>query len=59
MRIHIDIDDELLAKAMRVGPCTSKKETVGASWRLLARRAGYREIPKWEGKLSAWEHSSP
>lgn len=54
MRTNIDIDDELLAKAMQAGPYTTKKETVEAGLRLLARQAAYREILKWEGKLR-WE----
>ena len=54
MRTNIDIDDDLLAKAMHAGPFTTKKETVEAGLRLLARQAAYREILKWEGKLK-WE----
>jgi len=54
MRTNIDIDDDLLAQAMQAGPYTSKKETVEAGLRLLARQAAYREILKWEGKLQ-WE----
>ena len=54
MRTNIEIDDELLAKAMHAGPYTTKKETVEAGLRLLARQAAYREILKWEGKLK-WE----
>ncbi|MBN8556705.1 MAG: type II toxin-antitoxin system VapB family antitoxin [Proteobacteria bacterium] len=54
MRTNIDIDDELLAKAMQAGPYTTKKETVEAGLRLLARQAAYREILKWKGKLK-WE----
>ncbi|MCE1250266.1 MAG: type II toxin-antitoxin system VapB family antitoxin [Comamonadaceae bacterium] len=54
MRTNIDIDDELLAQAMHAGPFTTKKETVEAGLRLLARQAAYREILKWEGKLK-WE----
>lgn len=54
MRTNIDIDDELLVKAMQAGPYTTKKETVEAGLRLLARQAAYREILKWEGKLK-WE----
>ena len=54
MRTNIDIDDELLAKAMHAGPYTTKKETVEAGLRLLARQAAYREILKWKGKLK-WE----
>ena len=54
MRTNIDIDDELLAKAMHAGPYSTKKETVEAGLQLLARQAAYREILKWEGKLK-WE----
>ena len=54
MRTNIDIDDELLAKAMHAGPYATKKETVEAGLRLLARQAAYREILKWKGKLK-WE----
>ena len=54
MRTNIDINDELLAKAMLAGPYSTKKETVEAGLRLLERQAAYREILKWEGKLK-WE----
>lgn len=54
MRTNIEIDDDLLAKAMHAGSFTTKKETVEAGLRLLARQAAYREILKWEGKLK-WE----
>ncbi len=54
MRTNIDIDDDLLAKAMQAGPFTTKKDTVEAGLRLLARQAAYREILKWRGKLK-WE----
>jgi antitoxin ParD1/3/4 len=54
MRTNIDIDDELMAKAMQAGPYTTKKEAVEAGLKLLARQAAYREVLKWEGKLK-WE----
>ena len=54
MRTNIDIDDELLGKAMQAGPFTTKKDAVEAGLRMLARQAAYREILKWEGKLK-WE----
>jgi len=54
MRTNIEIDDELMAKAMRAGPYKTKREAVEAGLRLLARQAAYREILKWEGKLK-WE----
>ena len=54
MRTNIDIDDQLLAKAMQAGPYTTKKETVEAGLKLLSRQAAYREVLKWRGKLK-WE----
>jgi Arc/MetJ family transcription regulator len=54
MRTSIEIDDGLLAEAMKAGPYQTKKEAVEAGLRLLARQAAYREILKWEGRLK-WE----
>jgi Arc/MetJ family transcription regulator len=54
MRTNIEIDDELMAKAMSAGPYKTKKEAVEAGLKLLARQAAYREILKWRGKLK-WE----
>jgi antitoxin ParD1/3/4 len=54
MRTNIDIDDELMDKAMQAGPYKTKKDAVEAGLKLLARQAAYREILKWRGKLK-WE----
>ena len=54
MRTNIEIDDDLMAEAMKAGPYKTKKEAVDAGLRLLARQAACREILKWEGKLK-WE----
>ena len=54
MRTNIDIDDDLMADAMKAGPFKTKKDAVEAGLRLLARQAAYRELLKWEGKLK-WE----
>jgi Arc/MetJ family transcription regulator len=54
MRTNIDIDDDLMAEAMRAGPFQTKKDAVEAGLKLLARQAAYREILKWEGRLQ-WE----
>ncbi len=54
MRTNIDIDDALMAEAMKAGPFQTKKEAVEAGLRLLARQAAYREILKWRGRLK-WE----
>jgi len=54
MRTNIDIDDALMAEAMKAGPFKTKKDAVEAGLRLLARQAAYREILKWRGKLE-WQ----
>ncbi|MBN8491959.1 MAG: type II toxin-antitoxin system VapB family antitoxin [Burkholderiales bacterium] len=54
MRTNIDIDDALMAEAMKAGPYKTKKDAVEAGLKLLARQAAYREILKWRGKLR-WE----
>ena len=54
MRTNIDIDDDLMAKALSAGPFKTKKDAVEAGLKLLARQAAYREILKWRGKLK-WE----
>jgi Arc/MetJ family transcription regulator len=54
MRTNIDIDDDLMARAMQAGPYKTKREAVEAGLKLLARQAAYREILKWRGKLK-WE----
>lgn len=54
MRTNIEIDDLLMAEAMKAGPFKTKKEAVEAGLKLLARQAAYREILKWEGRLK-WE----
>jgi antitoxin ParD1/3/4 len=56
MRTNIDIDDDLMTKALAAGPFTTKKDAVEAGLKLLARQAAYREVLKWEGKLK-WEGS--
>jgi Arc/MetJ family transcription regulator len=54
MRTNIDIDDELMRLAMQSGNFKSKKETVEAGLRLLARKSVYQELRKLRGKLH-WE----
>ena len=54
MRTNIDIDDDLMAEAMKAGPFKTKKDAVEAGLKLLARQAAYREILKWRGKLE-WQ----
>lgn len=57
MRTNIDIDDELLAEAMRLEGTKTKKETVELALRELIRRYRTREVLdlygtiEWEGDL--------
>ena len=60
MRTNIDIDDDLMARAMAAGPFKTKKEAVEAGLALLERQAAYREILKWKGKLPwGWDDNEP
>ncbi len=58
MRTNIDIDDALIAAAMKAGGFTTKKKTVEEALRLLVRRHAYRGIRalrgtvEWAGDLS-------
>jgi len=59
MRTNIEIDDRLMAEAMAATGLTTKRETVEAALRLLARRkrqAGIRDLfgqVDWQGDLDA------
>lgn len=52
VRTNVDIDDTVLAEAMKAGPFKTKKEAVDAGLRLLARQAAYRELLRYEGRLT-------
>jgi Arc/MetJ family transcription regulator len=59
MRTNIEIDDRLMAEAMAASGLPTKRETVEAGLRLLARRkrqAGARDLfgrVRWEGDIDA------
>jgi len=59
MRTNIDIDDELMAEAMRAGQATTKRGIVEEALRLLIQtrsQAGVRRLRgkvAWEGDLAA------
>jgi Arc/MetJ family transcription regulator len=66
MRTNIDIDDDLMAEAMKAGGFSTKRETVEAALRLLAqRRRAYADAlalggqVDWEGDLDAWRRDKP
>jgi len=65
MRTNIEIDDRLMAEAMAASGLSTKRETVEAGLRLLARRkrqAGARDLfgrAQWEGDLDAERCDDP
>jgi Arc/MetJ family transcription regulator len=54
MRTNIVIDDQLMAEAMRVSGCKTKKEAVEQALRLLVRRSEQQEIRNLRGRVH-WE----
>jgi len=56
MRTNIDIDDELMARAMEAGGFKTKREAVEEGLRLLARRKVYEGLLALRGKLH-WDDS--
>ncbi len=64
MRTNIEIDDELMEKAMKAGGATTKKAVVDEALRLFVRikaQAGIRELfgtVQWEGNLDQSRQSS-
>jgi Arc/MetJ family transcription regulator len=59
MRMNIDIDDDLMAEALKATGLKTKRETVEAGLRLLARRARQAAAAdlfgavEWAGDLDA------
>ena len=64
MRTNIDIDDQLMEEAMKVGGITTKKAVVDEALRLFVRlraQAGIRDLfgtVEWEGDLEESRQSS-
>jgi Arc/MetJ family transcription regulator len=54
MRTNIEIDDELMKRAMVTAGAATKKDAVDAALRLMVRLGGQSEIRKWRGKIQ-WE----
>jgi Arc/MetJ family transcription regulator len=54
MRTNIVIDDQLMAEAMKVSGCKTKKEAVEQALRLLVRRSEQQEIRNLRGRVH-WE----
>ena len=62
MRTNIDIDDKIMLEAMRSGGFKTKKETVEAALKMLAKqRVSYQRILALCGKVDfdpAYDHKS-
>jgi len=54
MRTNIVIDDQLMADALKVTGCRTKKEAVEKGLELLVRRSQQQEIRKLRGRV-LWE----
>ncbi|MBO6566931.1 MULTISPECIES: type II toxin-antitoxin system VapB family antitoxin [Marinobacter] len=54
MRTNIVIDDQLMAEALRVSGCESKKEAVEQGLKLLIQLSKQQGIRKLRGKIE-WE----
>lgn len=65
MRTNIDIDDELMAEALRASKAPTKRAVVEQALRLLIqtrRQSGLRKLRgkvKWEGDLDAMRTDLP
>jgi Arc/MetJ family transcription regulator len=54
LRTNIDLDDDLIAKAMKVSGAKTKREAVHRGLEALIQHADQRKMLKFRGKV-AWE----
>lgn len=52
MRTNIEIDDELMAKAMKASGLKTKRETVSEALRLLTQMRAQQELLSLRGKIN-------
>ena len=63
MRMNIEIDENLMAAAMKAGGYSTKRETVEAALKMLVRKRAYQAVlalggkVRWEGDLEAMRTS--
>ena len=57
MRTNIEIDDELMAKAIAATGLKTKKAVVEEALKLLVRLRAQARIKEARGKLTSWEGS--
>ena len=54
MRTMIEIDNDMMEKALKSGPYKRKKEVIAEGLKLLVERNNQRKIREYRGKLK-WE----
>lgn len=60
MRTNVEIDDTLMAKAMKVSRAKTKREAIERGLKVLVTMEGQQEIRKlrgkvsWQGELDEW-----
>ncbi|WKN44696.1 type II toxin-antitoxin system VapB family antitoxin [Tunicatimonas pelagia] len=55
MRTNIEINDELMASAMKAMKARTKREVVEEGLRLVAERAARQRIMRKKGEVELWE----
>ncbi len=55
MATNLQIDDRLLAKALKLGGYKTKKETVNEALKTVIRLSSQKNIQKFFGKVDFWE----
>jgi Arc/MetJ family transcription regulator len=55
MRTNIDIDDELIQKALAATGLRTKKAVVEEALKLLVHLKGQEKLKELRGKLTSWE----
>ena len=55
MRTNIELDDELMAQAMKASDATTKRAVVEEALRLLVRTKAQASIRDLHGKVAFWE----
>ena len=55
MRTNIEIDDKLMADALKITRLPTKKAVVEEALRILIRQKGFEELRSLPGKLEFWD----
>jgi Arc/MetJ family transcription regulator len=55
VRTNIELDDELMAQAMKASDAKTKRAVVEEALRLFVQIRSQGEIRKWRGKVAFWD----